>query len=103
MTAAFNQAIGVLGIPAYIISAKTSVRIDLPSVGFASMGKQDEALVNAYGVAAKVITIRADQIANIPEKFDTMFIGAERFVLAGVHPIYCGPAVIGYKCYAKGS
>jgi hypothetical protein len=59
MTAAFNQAIGALGLPASIHYAKGQPDKAIPQVGFASVSKTDEALVNAYGVAAKVITVHA--------------------------------------------
>ena len=102
MTEAFNRAIATLGLPASISPAKGGKSISIPAVGFASIGRQDETLVNAYGVAAKVITIRADQMgATVPAKFDTVTIGSEKFVLAAVHPIHSGTAVIGWKCYSK--
>jgi len=102
MTAAFNKAIDSLGMPAVLTPAKGGAPVSLASVGFASLGRQDEALVNAYGPAAKVITISAAQTATVPAKFDTLTVlGVERFVLAAVHPIHAGPTVIGWKCYSK--
>jgi hypothetical protein len=102
MTAAFNQAINLLGMPAVLTPAKGGAPVSLASVGFASLGRQDEALVNAYGPAAKVITISAAQTTAVPAKFDTLTVlGVEKFVLAAVHPIHAGPTIIGWKCYSK--
>jgi len=102
MTAAFNQAIGALGLPASIQYAKGQPNKTIPQVGFASVSKTDEALVNAYGVAAKVITIRVTDVTTPPSKFDIVTIGTEKFTLADAHPIHCGTAVIGWKCYSTG-
>jgi len=102
MTAAFNQAIGALGLSASIHYAKGQPDKAIPQVGFASVSKTDEALVNAYGVAAKVITIRAGDVTTPPSKFDIVTIGVEKFTLAAAHPIHCGTAVIGWKCYSMG-
>lgn len=102
MTAAFNQAIGALGLPASIHYAKGQPDKSIPQVGFASVSKTDEALVNAYGVAAKVITIRFGDVTTPPSKFDIVTIGGEDFTLADAHPIHCGTAVIGWKCYSMG-
>jgi hypothetical protein len=102
MTTAFNKAIATLGLPASLSPAKGGAAVNLGEVGFASLGRQDEALVNAYGPAAKVITIRADKTGSVtPAKFDTVTIGAEKYVLAAVHPIHSGTAIIGWKCYSK--
>jgi hypothetical protein len=102
MTAAFNQAIRSLGLPASIKYAKGQPDKVIPHVGFASVSKTDESLVNAYGVAAKIITIRADDVTTPPSKFDIVTVGAEKFTLADAHPIHCGTAVIGWKCYSTG-
>jgi len=102
MTAAFNQAIGALGLPASIHYAKGQPDKSIPQVGFASVSKTDEALVNAYGVAAKVITVRAGDVVTPPSKFDIITVGAEKFTLADAHPIHCGTAVIGWKCFSTG-
>ena len=104
MQAAFNKTIETLGLPATWTAAQGGATQALPQVGFASLGRNDETLVNSYGVAAKVITIRADQMGtNQPHKFDSITIGTEKHVLAAVHPIHAGVVVIGWKCVSKGS
>jgi hypothetical protein len=106
VTAAFNQSIDVLGLPATFSRAKVAgVTVNIPRVGFANVSKEDEALVNAYGFSAKVITVKAADIgAPIVEKFDVFHVGTERYTVDTVIPIHApGNAVpIGYKTLCKG-
>ena len=106
VTAGFNQAISLLGVPAVFSRAKVAgVTINIAHVGFSSVSKDDQALINAYGFSAKVITVKvADITGAAPEKFDVFHINAERYTADTVIPIHApGTGVlIGWKAICKG-
>lgn len=106
VTAGFNQVIDLLGVPAVFSRAKVAgVSSNIAHVGFANISSQDEALVNAYGFAAKVITAKVGDIAGAaPEKFDVFHINAERYTIDTVIPIHAPGtgALIGWRMIAKG-
>ncbi len=106
VTAGFNTAITTLGVPAVFSRAKvTGVTTNIAHVGFANVNKGDEALVNAYGFSAKVITVKvADITGTPPEKFDVFHINSERYTADTVIPIHApGTGVlIGWKILCKG-
>lgn len=101
MTAGFNRAIETLGLPA-VFTPVTGASINL-TVGFASLGRNDEALTNAYGTSGKIVTLRASDLGSVvPHKFDAAVINGQKFIFAAVHEIHAGTAIIGWKCYVKG-
>ena len=106
VTTGFNQVIDLLGVPAKFSRAKVpAVSTDIAHVGFASISKNDEALINAYGFSAKVITVKAADITLVPpEKFDVFHVGTERYTADTVMPVHAPNtgAVIGYRIICKG-
>jgi len=106
MRAEFDQLINTLGVPAVLTRAKPPATVtNIQRVGFASISKQDQGLVNAYGLSGKVITVKAADCAGVaPLKFDVFMVGTERYVADTVNPLHepgVG-SVIGYKVYCKG-
>jgi hypothetical protein len=73
-------------------------------VGFSSISKENESLVNALGASAKIITILAKDAIRAPVKFDSVHVGNEKYVLDTVNPTHLPgtDTVISYRCYAKG-
>ena len=101
----YAQIIDVLGVTADLQRVKPPATITAGiKVGFASISKEDQALVNAYGVSGKVITFKAvDVAATPPAKFDTIVCGTERYVIDTVVPVHLpGGVVVGWKAYIKG-
>ena len=103
MKAAFKTVITELGVPAvHEAAAPPNARTTIDKLGFKTVSKDDEVIVNSLGVDAKVITVDKSDLAAIA-KFDSFEIGAETYVAHSVHPIHLGGEVIGFKCYCKGS
>ncbi len=99
---AFDYAIDLLGVPADWTSTKHGDTGNFV-VGFASVGKTDQDLVNAYGIAGKIITAKISSFkGTAPEKFDSFVIKGEKFIAAAVHPIPMRGEVIGYKIMTNG-
>lgn len=68
-------------------------------------GVRDEAIVNAYGVNAQILTFAAEGpfAAVAPEKFDRVVqAGALRYVFDAVLRRSVGDVVIGYTAYVRG-
>lgn len=70
-----------------------------------SVGVAEETIINAWGVDAKKITIKADSLATPPKKHDRFVIGTqEHTVVAVVEKLAEGThAMLGYLCYCKGN
>jgi hypothetical protein len=106
LTLGFNQVIDTLGVPAVFSRAKVpGASTNIAHVGFANVSRSDEAMVNAYGVSGKIITVKVASITgNPPEKFDAFHINAEKYVADTVIPIHApGTGVlVGWKVLVKG-
>jgi CRISPR/Cas system CMR-associated protein Cmr3 (group 5 of RAMP superfamily) len=100
--AAFAFAIDFLGLPAVLTEA--TVRSATPThtfrVGFNAVNIQDEALVNSYGINAKVITMKASE-GYKPKKFDSIVVNGQKYFVDGTQEISVGGEIIGYKMYCK--
>ena len=99
---AFTTAIDALGVPATWTQAKPPADTKNITVGFRTAGKDDQEIVAAYGIAAKIITMKAADFTTDPEKFDSLLIMNERYTLDAVMPVHLNGAIIGYKAYARG-
>jgi len=103
--ATYAQIINTLGVTASLNRVKppSTVTANI-KVGFAAISKEDQVLVNSYGISGKVITFKAiDVIALPPIKFDRVVIGNEAFTIDTVVPVHLpGGAIVGYKAYIKG-
>ena len=103
--AIYSQLIDTLGVVASLQRVKDLANTtNNIRVGFSTISKEDIALVNAYGVGAKVITFKHSDVSGTPPaKFDLVTIGAERYVIDTVVPVHLpGGAVVGHKAYIKG-
>jgi hypothetical protein len=99
----YNSVIDTLGVPAEYCHIKTQEKILINKVGI-STNKSNEALVNAYGVGGKTITIKQSSLSMTPEKFDYVIINGEKMVfdfVTSVHEAGTG-TVIGYRAYCVG-
>lgn len=68
-------------------------------------GNRDEAIANAYGVNAQVLTFAhaAPFTSQPPEKFDyVVHAGGERYVFDAVLPRQVDDIVIGWTAYVRG-
>ena len=103
MKAAFKTVITELGVPAvHEAAAPPNTRTTVDKLGFKTVSKDDQVIVNSLGVDAKVITVDKSDVAVI-KKFDSFEIGSETYVAHSVHPIHLGAEVIGFKVFAKGA
>lgn len=99
----YDKVIDTLGLNAILHIAKSPADVKPVKVGFATATKEDTALVNSYGVGARIITIKASETTQPPVKFDHVMIGAEKFVFDTVTDVHLpGGAVVGYRCYCRG-
>jgi hypothetical protein len=101
----YELIIRTLGIPMVFHQVKTPA-ITKSTIGGIATAKNDDPVVNSYGIGAKVITLMQSEIPTPPEKFDfvTINAGAEKVVFEAVFPVHEPKtgAVIGFRCIAKG-
>ena len=100
--ASFNTTINMLGVPAVWSQAKAPEATANITVGFKTAGKDDEEIVNAYGMGAKIITLIDGTTSPAPLKFDRIEIDNEVYTLGAVMPIHLNGTVIGHKAIARG-
>jgi hypothetical protein len=100
--AALSNALALLATPAVWTQAKPPHATKNIEVGIKTASARDEAIINAYGVGAKVITFKASDFPQPPEQFDQLVIGGETLVLADVHPANVGNIVQTWKGYVRG-
>lgn len=99
----YESIIDTLGVSAIFTHIKSNIQVKIAKVGIRT-NSTNEALVNAYGVGSKVITVKATSLQTPPEKFDYVLINNERMVLEAVtlvHEPGTGD-IIGYRCFIKG-
>ena len=99
----FEQVVGLLGVPSTWTQAKPPHGTAAINVGLKTAGPKDVEIVNAFGIDAKILTIRAIDMTTPPEKFDTFTVNGERFTADAVHPVLLNGTVIGWKIYIRGS
>lgn len=97
--------IDTLGVPAKLHYTKLPADVvSLAKIGFATVSKQDDAIINAYGVGARIITIKASDVTRAPIKFDRIEVGSEFYTIDTVTNVHLPGTgtVVGYRCFAKG-
>lgn len=103
--AQYELAIRTLGIPMDFHQVKPPSAVKT-TVGGIATAKNDDPVVNSYGIGTKIITLMQSDLPSVPEKFDSVTInaGAERIVFEAVFPVHEPKtgAVIGFRCVAKG-
>lgn len=71
------------------------------NVGVRTIGSEDEALVNAYGLGAKLFTIAVGDLPTPPKKFETLTIDGKVYVIDSVLPLYVDNAVDRWRCVGR--
>jgi hypothetical protein len=99
----FDRTVGALGVPATWSRAKSPTPTVALTVGFKTAGVKDVEIVNAYGLNAIVITVRASDVSVSPEKFDSFTINGTRYIADDVSPILLNASAVGWKIYVKGT
>ena len=99
----FNDVVAALGVPATWSRAKAPSPTKTLTVGFRTAGVKDTEIVNAYGINAIVLTVRAIDVSVAPEKFDSFTVNGVRHTADAVHPVHLKGEVIGWKLYVRGS
>ncbi len=106
--AATEKVIDDLGVPAIWKQTKGSAATKKVVIGFKTVSWKDEELINAFGIGAKVFTVKVSDIADI-KKFDrfvitdeTYTIEIETYTIDSVMPVHLNGIHIFHKCYVKG-
>jgi hypothetical protein len=99
----FERAVADLGVPASWERAKVEGSAARLTVGFRTAGVKDEAIVNAYGINAVIMTVLASEALVPPEKFDSFIVQGVRHTADAVHPVNLNGEVIGWKVYVRGA
>lgn len=99
----FEGAVAMLGVTATWSRAKAPTPTKQLVLGFKTAGVKDTEIVNAYGINAVVLTVRAMDVTVAPEKFDTFTVNGVRHTADAVHPVNLNGTVIGWKVYVRGS
>jgi hypothetical protein len=106
MLASYEKVIDLLGVVASLQHVKPpSTTVANIKVGFAGISKEDQVLVNSYGINGKVITFKAvDVVATPPTKFDSVTMASgETYTIDTVMPVHLpGGAIVGFKAYIRG-
>ena len=99
----WESGVTMLGVPAAWTRAKAAGAAANLTVGFKTAGVKDVEIVNAYGINAIILTVRAIDVTVPPEKFDTFVVSGQRITADAVHPVHLNGSVIGWKIYARGN
>ncbi len=97
----FNQVLDLMGVPAVWHQAKSPAATKNVQVGFTVATIQDEAIVNAYGIGTRIITVKATDLPSL-EKFDRFDIQGEMYTLAAAQPLHVNGVLAFYQGFAKG-
>lgn len=103
MKKAFETTIDALGVPAVWTQASGGGTGNL-TIGFRTAGADDNEIINAYGIGAKIVKMKASDFTPPvePQKFDSIVINSERYTLDACMPIHLNGALIGFKAYVRG-
>ncbi len=96
-----EQLVDLLGVPAVWTQTKAPKATKSVVVGFKTASWQDQELINAYGIGAKVFTVKVSDIPVI-EKFDRIEVSGERYTIDAVFPMHVNGVVVFHKCMVKG-
>lgn len=99
----FEGTVAMLGVTATWSRAKAPTPTQQLVIGFKTAGVKDTEVVNAYGINAVVMTVRAVDVSVAPEKFDAFIVNGVRHTADAVHPVHLNGVVIGWKVYVRGS
>jgi hypothetical protein len=101
--AQYESVIDLLGVSAQFTHVKTQTQVQLAKVGIRT-NSTNEALVNAYGVGSKTLTVKQSSLPFTPEKFDFMIVNNEKLVIEAVTLVHEPGSgdIIGFRCFVKG-
>ena len=104
----FETHINTLGSPGVHTAVSSSVVTNVDKVISARVGKVgsvgEDAIVNSYGITARQLLIKASSLPAPLERFDTVKVGGQLYVIDAVLPkLEVGTGfVMGWVCYAVG-
>jgi len=104
---ATENVVDTLGVPATWTQTKTPNASQSIVAGFKSVSWNDQELINAFGIGAKIFTIKVVDIAVV-EKFDSITVNddignpIEKYVLDAVMPVHLNGIHIFHKAIVKG-
>lgn len=101
MRSGMEQTLDLLGVPGTWTEAKPPNSTASVTVGVKTVSWRDEELVNAYGINARVFTMKATQVATL-KKFDTIQIGNERYTMDAAVPVYINNTLVFWKGICRG-
>ena len=99
--ASTEAVVDLLGVPATWLQTKAPNATAEVVVGFKTATYKDEELINAYGIGAKIITVKVSDIAVV-EKFDRFTVLGENYTIDSVMPAHLNAVHIFHKCYIRG-
>ncbi len=102
MRSSYERVIDTLGVQVTWTQAKTPHNSKSVVAGMKIAGVQDDAIVQAYGVGARIMTLKASDFPTPPEKFDRLAVDSEVYTAEAVQPVHLNAALVGYKIYIKG-
>ena len=101
MKVAHSMTVDLLGTTLVWTSVDGS-QTDICVGGFRQVGRDDLAIINAYGSETKVITLSTATTAIVPSQFDIFLAHGLAYVVQAVHEIWLNDDLIGYGCYCRG-
>ena len=106
ITAGYKQGLNLLldliGVQAVWTQAKAPNQTANIKVGVRTLGRDEEAMVNAYGVGAKAFVVKATDLPIEPIKFDAITIDGEVYVVDGVFPLTLDDSTEAFRLIARG-
>ena len=97
----FNQTVDALGTTVTWASADGTLS-EVMVCSFRSVGRDDIAIINAFGSEIRVIVMSTSTTARVPSQFDTFMVHGMVYVVQAAHEIWLNDALVGYRCYCKG-
>lgn len=101
IVAAQESTLDLLGTPGTWEQTKAPNATAQIVVGIKTASWKDEELVNAYGINARVFTIKAKDVAKL-EKFDVIKVGNEKYTMDAAIPVYVNGVVVFWKGVVRG-
>ena len=101
MQAAWETALDTLGVPATWKQTKDPQATKDVVIGFKTVGLRDSDLINAYGVGAKIFTIKVSDI-EVVEKFDRVTVQDEVYTIESSMPVHLNGVQVFWKAVSTG-
>jgi hypothetical protein len=99
--ASMEQIVDSLGVPATWTQAKPPNASVSLKVGVKTISWRDEELVNAYGINARMFTMKSSDVQTLT-KFDEIRIGQEKYVMDAAIPVHIGGQLAFWKGIVRG-